>query len=272
MPVKKSAFNNPFLNEFVYTCLYTVSKDQRANLSKATLKILSSSIRAKNFAVHGSLDEKIKVLTDLGMEWGFIISPKGVKSVNELKQTMIKIEQGRAAAGIEHLAKNKIFITTDKQTAFFIGLSAQSMAHSNYFMNLDLLKAGHAMKWWSRSAVNEKTDEILEATIYADLLDKLVCKSIENFNYTQGLLGITQPELLVLNFLGLNRSLYIDKERMIFNFKGFVKTATITAALKKLLSGNYIRRHVNPKIQKYTITASGLEVVARFRNRVLSTM
>mgnify|MGYP003449855225 FL=1 len=272
MPRKKTLFINPFLNAYVYDVLYNVSSEQRKLASKATQKILSTSARAKSFSANSTEDEKKKVLSELGYQWSTIITPSGINSASELKKMMLNVEQGRTAAGVSHLIKEKIFITTDKQLSFLLGLAAQTIAHSNYFMNLDLIKNGHALKKWSKRITKEEDAITLEAVEYADIIDKLVNNIVETYPYVQGLLGITEKEFLILQYLSRNRHLYIGYDRVSDNFKGIITGVGVTSNLKKLLSANYIRKHIQIRPVRYTITASGIELVARFRNRVLNTI
>lgn len=272
MPKKKAIVPNAFLNEFVYTCLYNVTQEQKKNLSKATLKILSTAARAKAFASNSTKDEKEVVLTELGYQWGTIIFPKGVQSVNALKKLMKEVEEGRTATGLSHLVGEKIFITTDKETAFYLGLAAASISHKNYFMNLDLQKTGHALKKWSKRVNNETNEDILEAIEFSDAIDRLIAESISMGKYCEGFLGIMERDLVVLQYLSENRHIYMDKDRIEGRFKGTIKGTGVTTALKKLYESDYIRKHINTRPPKFTITASGIDVITRFRNRVLNTI
>lgn len=272
MPKKKLAIVNRFLNEYIYSVLYSVTNEQKKKLSPATLRILSTPARAKNFAIHGTELQKKVVLTELGKNWATIIMDDKVHSVHQLKQMLVKVNEGQTAAGIQHVVKEGIFITTDKQTSFIMGLAAQTISHSNYLMNLDLLKTGHALKKWRKHIADGRDADVLEGEEYIEIIDKLILNAITTCYYSEGFLGISEKELLFLEYMCINRHLYIDKERLMINFKGAIKSGSATAALKRLFAANHIKKHINANPIKYTITASGIEVVTRFRNRILNTI
>lgn len=272
MPRKKPTLVNPFLNEYVYSCLKNVSHEQRSKLSNATLRILSSSTKARNFCINSSEAEKKRVLTELGFTWGMIIMPSNVNTVNELKKLLVKAEEGRTAAGMEHLVKEKIFITTDKQTQYILGLAAQTIAHSNYFLNLDLIRTGQILRNWKKKISDGKSEEMQEAEQFASLIDKAFLNAFMLYHHSEGFLGVRENEFLILQYMCDQRHLYMTKERLQDHFTGVLTTRMVTSALKRLDSGMYIRKNFGTKIIKYTITGSGIELVCRFRNRVLSNL
>lgn len=269
---KKFVIRDPFLEEYVYHILYNVTRDQKKNLGKSALKVLSTSTRAMNFASWSTLDEKQKMLAELGYHYTFLITPDKVNTVNELKVMMKKYEEGRAAKGVEHAAKTDIFITTDKETIQLLGLSAATIHHDNYLMSLDLMKTGHALKKWSKKVTNEDHEESKDAIDYADLLDRLFYESIIVSHYTEGLIGLKERDFLIIMYLHRNRHLYLNKDRIADNFRGILPLAGVTSGIKQLLMNNYIRKHVDYMHPKYMITASGVQLVSQFRNRVLAAI
>lgn len=271
MPKSKNIYRNPFLDEFIYTCLYNITPEQKKKLSAATLKIISTSTRAKNFCINGTELEKKILLTELGFNWSLVISPKGVDSVNALKQMMKKVEEGRVNEGIQRLINEQIFITTDRETAYYLGLAASTISHKNYFLNTDLLKTGHALKKWSKRVETDIEADALQANEDAKLIDRCISNSVSLSRLSQGLLGISERDLMVLLYLADNKHFYIDKQRVVSNFVGVFKTAGVNGALKTLFANNYIRKGISASV-KYQISSSGLTLIARFRERVISNI
>lgn len=268
---RKLVTYNPFLNEYLYTIIYSLTDEQRKTLSKATLRLLSTSTKTKNFVTNSTEEEKKRLLTELGYEWSLIIMPRGVKSVVELKRMMEQVNKGRSALGSEYLVKQKMFITSDKQLMYMLGIAAQTISHDNYFLNLDLLKVGNTLKKWKKRVGEEKQDDSLEAIQDADTLDKVIINAMDLYDCSMGLIGITPNELRVLQYFCTRRHAYIEKDEITQRFKGRITASAITTAVKKLFFGSYIRKGGNNRPPKYTITASGIDVVSKFRNRVLST-
>lgn len=260
------------MTEFIYSILYNSPPEQKKGLGKAALKVVSTSTRARNFATNSTLDEKLKIMAEFGMSYSLVLHPKGQVTVNELKQMMQKYNEGRAAAGVEHAAKSNIFVTTDKETVHILGLSAATIHHETYMLNLDILKTGHALKKWKRNAKCAENEEIKEANENAILIDKTIIQGVLAAKYTDGFLGITEKELLVLQYLSINKHLFLSKERILDYFKGVLKAGWITTALKNLFAANYIRKHIEPRPLKFMITASGIDIVNKFRNRVLNAI
>lgn len=269
---KKFVLRDPFLEEYVYNILYNVTQEQKKFLGKSSLKILSTSTRAKNFSAWSSLDEKQKLLSELGYQYVFMIVPSKLNTVQELKTMMKNYEEGRASMGVEHAAKMKIFVTTDKETVHLLGLAAATIHHDNYLMSLDLMKTGHALKKWSKRAENPTTEEEKEAIEYGDTINRLIYESIMASSYTEGLIGVNNRDLLLLLFLMRNRHTYLSKERIFDHFRGIIKLSNVTSGIKQLLMNNYIRKHVDFNKPRYMITSSGIQLVNNFRSRVLSAI
>jgi hypothetical protein len=269
---KKFVIRDPFLEEYIYTLSYNVTSEQKKNLGKSSLKILSTSTRAKNFSTWSSLDEKQKFLAEIGMRYYTLIVPDEINTVNELKVMMKKYEDGRANAGVEHAAKMKIFITSDKETTHLLGLASATIHHDNYLLSLDLMKTGHALKKWSKRVTNKDHEESKDAIDYADLLDRLFYESIIVSHYTEGLIGLKERDFLIIMYLHRNRHVYLSKERINDNFRGILPLSGVTSGIKQLLMNNYIRKHVDYMHPRYMITASGVQLISQFRNRVLAAI
>lgn len=265
----KLLVRNAYLNEFVYDLLYNITQEEKKNLSKPFLHILKSSVKCKNFAEFSTLDEKVRFFSELGKECVMLFLNDPVNSVNGLKKVLEKYEDGKQVGASKELVKLKVFVSSDKHVKFFSGLMADTIMHKSYFLNLELNKTAFHIKSWPKLINTPDSEELKDSIDSADVVTKNILSSLISIRLINSLVGIDELSMMILLYLYGYRHTYIEKERIWSYFVGGITKGKITTSIKRLFLNQYIRKHVDYKHPKFTITSSGLLLVNQFRERVI---
>ena len=111
----KILVRNPALNEWVWNILYNITPEQKKKLSAPFLTILKSSVKAKSFAEFSTIDEKIRLFSELVYDNAIVFFEDKANSVNGLKVVLEKFEKDRQAAAAKEISQLKVFVSSDKQ-------------------------------------------------------------------------------------------------------------------------------------------------------------
>lgn len=265
----KILVHNPYLNEFVYDLLYNITPEQKKNLSKQFLSILKSNVKSKNFSDFSSLDEKVRFFSELGIESAIVFFQDKFNSVNALKKILEKYDDNKQAGASKEMTSLKIFVSSDKQVKFLLGMMSDTIMHRSYFLNQDFNKIGFHVKEWSKKLDSPASTEIKDAIENSDIISKTILNSCMSIKFVDGFIGIDEHSILVLLYLSGYRHTYVDKEFIWEYFVGVIPKGKVTTCIKRLFLDELIRKHVDYSNPRYTITSSGIEKVNQFRNRVI---
>ncbi len=260
---------NAALNEFVWTLLYNISPEQKKNLSAPFLRILKSSVKSKYFAEFSSLDEKVRLFSELGYDNALVFFEDKANSVKALKPILEKYEADRQAAAGKDIVQLKCFVSSDKQVKWLLGLMADTIHHKSFFLNLEYNRIGHHLKSWESRRLAASTKELSDTMDSADLLAKTFLNCFHAESFLEGFIGVNSLDLQILLYLYGYRHTYIEKQRIWDYFAGIKTKTKITSSLKRLFLTDNLKKHIDYSIPKYTITGKGLDLVNQYMNRVI---
>lgn len=265
----KILVRNPALNEWVWNILYNITPEQKSKLSAPFLRILKSSVRSKSFAEFSTLDEKVRLFSELGYDNAIVFFEDKAKSVNGLKVVLEKFEKDRQAAAAKDISHLKVFVSSDKQIKWLLSIMADTIHHKSYFLNLELNRIGHHLKSWKSQRVAPSTKELSESLDNVDLLVSTLLNALFIEDYVDGFLGLRPLDLKILLYLYSLRHTYIEKQKIWDYFAGATSKQRITSSMKRLYADNYVVKHVDLSLGKYCIASKGIESVNSYMQRVL---
>jgi hypothetical protein len=265
----KLLVRNPMLNEFVWDLLYNITDEQKKRLSKPHLLILKSSVKTKNFCEFSTLDEKVRLFSELGIENAIVFFQDKINSVNGLKKILEKYEQDKQAGAANEIAKLKVFVSSDKNVKWLLSLMADTIHHKSYFLNLEYNRLGYHIKGWTKDRNLSDSKQVSESIENSDLLVTMMLNSAMAMDYIDGLLGISALDMKVLLYLYGYRHTYLEKGRIWDFFTPTIAKGKVNTSMKRLFMNEYIKKHIDYTNQRYTITTAGIDFVTKFTSHIM---
>lgn len=264
----KLLVRNPSLNEFIYTIFYSLTADQKKKLSKPFLFVANSERRAKNFSEFSTLDEKVRLLSELGFENAIVFFQDKINSINGLKVILEKYEKNKVASAAKDIADIKVFVSSDKQVKHLLTMMADTISHKSYFLNLEYNRVGYHIKGWKSKRDTPDSIQLNETIENLDLVVNTILNSCNALSFVDSIAGVNQYQMKVLLYLYPYRHTFVIKQKIWDFFAGDFTKGKCTSALKGLFGNGFIRKPANLSLE-YTISASGIEAVNSFINRIL---
>lgn len=265
---RKNVSVNPYLSEYVYDLLWNLPLDIRKTISRKYWHLTTSSKRARNFADFSTLEEKMLLFSELGIDYAIVFSQDKIKNTNALKKVMAMYESDRQAGALQEVSKLKVFVSSDKELSFLLSLMSQTIHTKSYYLNQQLNKTSYHIKNWNKNEISPEGQELREAVEGSSILDITMLNCAINMDLVQGLFGITPLDMKVLLYLIQYKHTYVEKEIIVEYFAGYNKKK-ISTSLKRLKLNGFIRTHIDLSTLKYTLVREGVKVVGDFRNIIL---
>lgn len=266
---KLEVIRNPFLNALMYDMCYNISEDTKKTLSIFYRRILSSPLRTKNFCENSNIDSKLKFFHAIGFNNAITIIPDKVKNGAEVYSLLKKYESERLASATKDHAALRVFVTTDKETAFFMGLMGQTIHSNSFLLSLDYNKAGYHIKKWSKDIDSISHRELMESVENVEVLLTTFLEANLTMDVSKDLFGVRSEEIKILMYLCKLRHIYVTKDRLFDVFSGNMAKRLVTSCVKTLFLNGHIRKHADYKSGQYTITGLGIDLVHQYLHRVL---
>lgn len=269
MPKKKSnTINDPFLNQFVYDCLWLATKEQRQNLKGKEIRPLKSSKIARNFAANSNLEEKIALLSRLGISFFFGFGTMDNQVLTDLHK---KYKEDKLIPAVKELIDRRVFVVTSKEVMMYMGLMASNVHSDSYVMNRNYLKMGYHINHWKKDEISPVDDAVNDSMTAAREISKIMIHSILLSNYGDEFGGLNEVGICILLFLFSKKGFdcpEIDIKNLIEPLYNPQKT---TLSIKKCIDNKFIMKSLkNIKKPAYRITDLGVQAAMKFQARVLN--
>lgn len=264
----KLLVRNPALNEFIYSIFYNITAEQKKKLSKPFLFVAKSEMKAKNFAEFSTLDEKVRLLSELGYENAIVFFQDKFKTNNALKVILEKYNKDKVVSAAKDIVDLGIFVSSDKQVKYLLMLMADTISHKSYFLNSELSRVGYHIKNWKPQRDNPAKLQLDEAIGGLDLTVLTILNSCNLLSQVDSISGVSQYQMKILLYLYRYKHTFISKQRIWDFFAGDFTKGKCTTALKGLYENKLVRKPAN-LAREYTLTSEGIEAVNAFVNRVL---
>lgn len=266
---KVEIIRNPFLNSVMYDVCYNLPDEVKKSLSIYYRRILFSERRTKFFCENSSIDTKLKFFHAIGLSNALTIFPDKTKSGVALKEILKKYDQQKLAAAQKGHAMLGVYVTTDKETAFLLGLMGQNINSKSFLLNLDYNKVGYHIKEWDKKLNNPAHKELLDTAENAVIVTNTIFNGLLNMNAAITLFGINSVDLQIILYFFTKRETYVSRETVWDKFEGYIVKRKTTMSLKRLMTNDYIKKHFDWKHLRYTITSKGIDLVNQYVQRVL---
>ncbi len=228
-----------------------------------------SEAKIKNWCAKSTTDEKMIFLTLIGANCGLTIMFNKAKMGVALKEIWDKYEAEKKAAAQQDHAKLKVFVTTSKETAFFMGLCGQTISNETYLRTLDFNKTGHEIRNWRKRLDSVGQEEISEVASNADLIANTIVSSGVTFDMATTLFGINDVETKILLYCYRIRHRYVSRNEINSHFEGYIAVKKINRAWKRLQLNDHLSKHPDWTKYECTISSSGVLLANDVISRIL---
>lgn len=263
------SIKNPFLNALTYDFCYNMPTEKVKELPMKYRRMLASEARTKNFCERASLDDRIMFFVAAGISFGLSFFIDNVTTGVSLKKVLKDYAEEKLSAAQSKQTKMGVYVTTDKETMFLMGLMSSTVNNDTYLKTLDFNKTGYNIKNWSKELDTDGQKELLELTTNATFIAKMMLNNILTLNASKELFKLNPIEISILLAYYQRRHVYLDHKFLIEIFYGYIAKAKVTRGNAKLVLNGYIKKHIDWRKPQAIITAKGIGVVNDYMSTVL---
>lgn len=268
MPRSAKTIKNAVFNDFIYSVLWEATYQEKRGLSPRLLKAAMTQTAAKQFATHGTWEEKQELLSHFGIEhFTVFVKTKNV-NIKRLYDILGKYEKQGENLALQDIVNAKIFVTSDAQFTQLFRLTSKSIHKPQYFLNLELTRAGYHINKWKKRNLNKADLEMRELKDCATFLARYIFSTSVKLTYTKAMTGIEPFQMQILLYLFVYANNYTEEDKIYQYFVGYQSSTKIRYALAGLLKSQNIQKHaLKPK--ELTITTNGINNVHNFIDEVM---
>jgi len=265
VPKKRQILVNPVINEFVFDCLMTSTVESRKNLTDRYLRAARHSKTATAFANSSTFEEKVILLSKLGINfaWVFNVDEKKVRE-------MMKDNRYEQQNVINHMIENKAIVVSDKQFMQYLGLLSSNVHSETWVMNREFLKVGLRMKQWKKEYYNTTHNETRTGRYASMDISKLLFYSSAVSDNMEGIVGITATAMQVLLYMYSKQKEFISLSEVKAVLTGIQRNFKISRSITQLKNAKYIEKSYLSDEPEYKVTALGADAVLRLQKRIFN--
>jgi hypothetical protein len=268
MPKKSYTINDPFLNQFIFDCLWTSTKDQRIKLKGTEIKHLKSDKTARNFATKSTFEEKIALLARLNVPFFFGFGTMDNKVLTDIHK---RYKEEKSLAAINAIIEKKVFVVTSKEVMMYLSLMASNVHSDSWVMNRDYLKMGYHVNNWRKDVVTPSDDATNESLHSARQLAKVMVNSVLLSKFGEEWGGLNEVGICILLFaFSKNKFDLVESDIRTF-FEPMYYPSKITLSIKKCLANHYLMQSFkDPKRKAYRLTGLGVDAAMSFQKKAMT--
>lgn len=270
---KTQMIHNPFLEEFVYDIIYSLTPMQRRSLPNEYVKVTKTPKAAKTFARMASLEQKYHLLSCLGIKWCNVFFNEEM-TPHSFKEIMRKYKDDKPMAGLKEMAAEKLYITSDREFMHLLVAMAQSIHNPQYQLSLEWNKLGYRLnQWgtWTKSAENPDFTTALENLEAVNKFSLLLEHHDRTCETMSDVFSIRHVDFRILNFFFRNKSQYVEKEAAFIYFSNQFTKTLINSCINRLTVGQFLQKSAIPDAKQYTITGLGIDLTQKIFMRTLKS-
>lgn len=268
MPSKISV-KNPFLNALTYDFCYNMPADKVKELPFKYRRMLATETRTKNFCERATMDERITFFMAAGISFGISFFIDKVSNGVSLKKVLKDYESERLSAAQSGQAKMGVYVTTDKEVAFLMGMMSSTLNNETYLKTLQFNKTAFNVKGWSQDLDTDAQRKLLGVASNAGFIAKLFLNNILTLNASKELFHLNPIELSILLAYYQRRHIHFPIKYLYEIFEGYIQQARVTRGNAKLILNGYLEKHIDWRKPQAIITAKGINVVNDYMSTVL---
>lgn len=266
----KFIIKNQYLNNFTWDLCYNLPQEKIRELSLKYRRMFASQNKVKSFCEKASLDERLHLFNEIGLESGLTILPEKKKIGIALKDIWDKYENEKIAAAQRQQGGIGIYVTTSKETAFLLGFMGQTINNETYLKTLQYNKTSHHLRGWKKEFNSIRQLELQEITINALYCAETILNAGLTYDIGKSLFNLYDVEAKVLLHYYVRKAAYLTIEDIYSRFAGYITNARLLRANKKLYLNGFIQKHLDWEKKQYTISSDGVRKMTEFINESLN--
>lgn len=264
--------NDPFFNEFVYHCIVSSSIELRNKLPTAYLRHTTTKVKIKRFSEKASLEQKIEMLSRLGVSFSAFFSVPEHLTTDELRQSYQNYKAGENYDSLNDMIKKRQFVFCSRDIMAILGIMGQ-ICHSNTYMinreyssiATDIANFGDTKKVRDREILRQVMED-------HKMIVKFLLFNLTNQSFVDSQTGYKAVDLMVLMFLFLrmdgNTTTFTSCKKIQEYFKNIYTARIISTVLRVLHKNMHIERF--PGRMDYGISALGIQALHSYISRLVS--
>lgn len=252
---------DPAFNEYLYSVLFNAAFEDCEKLPPKYHKLIKSEKSAKRFINNSGWDEKMLVLSYLGVNSFYIIDERSINSPS-LKKVVSGFKENQKSMSLSEVVKSGLYISSNKQLIGVLTLMAQAINSNSYTYNMEYKRIGYSIKKWSNQLGKGEFEENTELNKY---IVKALYSSNSVFKRTQDLFNIKPNEIQLLLYFYLHVDNYTAIAKVWDDNAAMLTKLEITNAIKILKGAAFIDQHPLNHKREYCITAKGIKVISDYK-------
>lgn len=257
--------DDPFFVEFVYHCIATAKREQLIRVPFDLDKFTKTPSAIKAFAEKASLEQRLVMLSRLGVEWKLWLAPMAEMNKQVIIETLQNYKEEARLESVNKMIGDKHFVFGDRDVMTILGMMAQNCHSETYRINRDYsLLAEQVVEGETKLSNVESVKSLLEDH---KLLLRFSLNVLLSQDYIDGQTSFDAEDIMVLQFLLLHKNTFVEQNKIIDKFNKYKKN-TITRVLYKLFKSHHIDKF--PGKQRYCIANLGVQVLTNLMARVVN--
>lgn len=202
---------NPFLNEFLYNVLYHATISEKKEIPKRYAKKIKTSSAAQKFVNTSYIEEKLEVLTALGVGWTLVFYDKKKNKAKSITKIFESCTKDNQKDYIKLAMEQGVYLMTDRHMIMYQGLMADQTNHAIFSQSLLLSKAGYHTGKWRKTINSGETQTAKEHLEVAPYLAETILNTAIGLEYVEGTAGVTKNDFKILCYLYTVHHRYVSQ-------------------------------------------------------------
>lgn len=264
--------NDPFFNEFVYHCIVSSPAEFRNKLPTNYLKHTTSKERIKRFSDKASLEQKIEMLSRLGVGFASFFSIPEHLSSEELREAYKNYKESNNYDSVNDMIKKRQFVFCSRDVMAILGIMGQNCHSNTYMINREYSTIATEIKNFAE--VKKVKDREIVKQVMEDnkMIIKLMMFNLQNQSFVDSMTGYKAIDLMILMFLFLRMdgttTIFTPLKKIQTHFKNEFSAMAVSNALRGLYKSLHVERF--PARYDYAITGLGIQVLFSYITRIVN--
>ncbi len=256
--------DDPYFSEFVFHCITTASRQSKLRVPFDLDKFVKTQSAAKGFAEKASLEQRLVMLSRLGINWKIWLAPQDGMDKKIMVETLEKYKEDNRLESVNKMIGEKHFVFGDRDLMIILGMMSQNCHSETYRVNREYSKMAREIIDGEERMAN--VDLMKSSFEDYRILLRFCFAALMNQDFFDGECSFSQKDIMILQFLMLNRNGFVEMGTMVKKFNQY-KKVTITNTVYKLFKTKYVEKF--PGKNSYCISNTGIQVINNYINRVV---
>lgn len=269
----KSTSIDTTLAEFTYTIARSIDLSQRRKLPEKYFRATANEKSAMRFAMNASLEQRREFFSYLGIDHFWVFADPKTGQKNDFREIFRQFDlDDKPSVIMTKLADENVFISSNKEQCFLLGLAAQTLDSKAYAKSMQMVRSGYHVKHFRNDINTDQYNDALEAKEMNAEVDKIIHGVLWADDFCKDITGLDTDYFRVLFYYYSKYQIYVSPDKIKTVFNGGIAGRTVTAAVKRLSALQLTQKHAKQSRREHTITAKGILIVNQFREKVIKSL